>query len=400
MTASRKRASKEDFVVGSDSENLSGLNDEMKKRFGGKGLKRANQMEYVSLIETGCFDMDVASYGGFADHRLNQIKGPFSSGKTTTALQIARNAQRKYPDKYVIFIDSETHGDPLWIQKQGLDLDRLIIIDDLIFAEAYAEVFHEVLHSNAASVVILDSIATLTPKTEVDRSVEDHAKVAALATVVGKMCSSIGSRKQYCSQNNLHFPAIFFLNQQRDKIGGYAPNGIPQQIDNGGRFKDYCSTTILHLGKAKKVAFTDSTTGAKRTCIDQQTFQFAKCKSGTYTLKGEIEKVVSNAHPRLSVGQFDEALKVVKFAKKMGLIGGGGSKQTCVMWPDRFFAKQTDIALALEAEEEQLTLLKATIVAILRKENGAPMMPPDDYLMRHNGAEIQEIIDRLPNASV
>lgn len=395
MARTRTVKSKEPEVI-SFGEKLDDLNTEIGKRYGG-AMKRASQMLPVSLIHTGSFDIDKATFGGFADHLLNQIKGVQSAGKTTLALQTAKRAQEKYPDLDVVFIDAETHGDPLWIEKNGLDPNRLIIIDDLIYAEAYADVMDGLMKSGTISLIILDSIASLVPNTEVDRSIEDHAKVAALSIVVGKMCSSITTSKQFCAQNGLHFPAIFFLNQYRDKIGGYAPNGIVPKSDNGGRQKDFTATVTLELSNPKKVEYTDAKTGAKRTYIDEQKFKLIKCKSGSYSLSGDIKKVVSSAHPRLKVGQYDESPRVVTFCKKLGMVGGGGQKRWCVVFPDQTFAKESDIALALEADPYSFNLCKAAVVGLLRLEDGRPLTPPDDWLMGFTAKQLKEVIGRIPD---
>ena len=373
---------------------LDELNTEMEKQYGA-GLKKKSGLVQAKYLHTGSFDIDLKTLGGLVDGRLNQIKGFESTGKTTLAMGVARRAQIKHPDKTVVFIDTETHLDPDWVTAHNIDEDKFQVIDELVYAEAYANVFDALLKTGECSLIILDSIASMVPADLIEKNTEEHVKVAALASIVSKMCSSIVSSKQHCAQSGLHFPAIIFINQYRDKIGGYAPNGIVPKTDNGGKHKNFTATTTLELAKPKNIELADSETGDKRTYIDEQKFTLIKAKTGSYNKKGELRRVVSNAHPRLEIGQYEESPKVVKYAKKLGLISPiTGSNRKLAVFPDKTFGKDSDIALALEADQEAFDLCKAAIVALIRKSVGKPMIPPDDYLMGFSGTKINEVIVR------
>lgn len=373
---------------------LDELNAEMTKRYG-SGMVKKELLPKARHVPTGSFDIDLRTLGGLVDCRLNQIKGFESTGKTTLAMAVIKAAQLKYPDKTAIFMDTETHLDPDWLDAQDVDHTKLQNIVGLEYAEAYAEVFDSLLKTGECSIIVLDSIASMTTSDDLEKNAEENTKVSGIANVVGRMCSSIIAAFQYCSNNGIHFPMIIFINQYRDKVGARVINGVIPKTDNGGHQKNFTSSIILELARPRNIEWPDPITGDKRTFMDEQAFKLIKAKTGSYAKKGEIKKVVSNAHPRLQIGSYDEVAKVVKYAKKLGLVSPlNGPKRVIATLPDALFGNDKDMAMGLEADKVAMDLCKACIVAITRKNMGKPMVPFDDYLMGFNSKQINEVIER------
>ena len=203
----------------------------------GKGsimkLGGENAIQQMESISTGSLGLDIAlGIGGLPKGRVVEIYGPESSGKTTLTLHCVAEAQKK--GGVCAFVDAEHALDPQYARKLGVDLDELLISQPDTGEQAL-EIVDTLVRSGAVSMVVVDSVAALTPKSELegdmgDSSVGVHARLMSQA--MRKLTSSI-------SRSNC---MVIFINQIRMKIG--VMFGSPETTTGGNALKFYSSVRL------------------------------------------------------------------------------------------------------------------------------------------------------------
>lgn len=188
----------------------------------------------IDGIPSGSIGLDYALGGaGIPRGRVVEVYGPESSGKTTICLQAAAHAQ-KMDQGVVAFIDAEHAMDPSYAQKLGMDLDNLIISQP-DYGEQALEITETLVRSNAVDFIVVDSVAALVPKDELDGEMGDRqvgAQARLMSQALRKLAGSI-SKSNTC---------VVFTNQIREKIG--VQFGNPETTPGGRALKFYSSVRI------------------------------------------------------------------------------------------------------------------------------------------------------------
>ena len=212
----------------------------------GKGsimkLGGENPVAEIEATSTGSLGLDIAlGIGGLPKGRIIEIYGPESSGKTTLTLHVVAEEQKK--GGVCAFVDAEHALDPLYARKLGVNLDELLISQPDTGEQAL-EIVDTLVRSGAVSVVVVDSVAALTPKSEIEGDMGD-AQVGAQARLMSqamrKLTASIG--RSNCM--------VIFINQIRMKIG--VMFGNPETTSGGNALKFYASVRldIRRIGSIK-----------------------------------------------------------------------------------------------------------------------------------------------------
>jgi recombination protein RecA len=207
----------------------------MDKQFGKGAVLRlgANNAVPVQVISSGCLSVDVAlGVGGFPRGRVVEVYGPESSGKTTLALQLIAQAQKN--GGVAAFIDAEHALDPVYARKLGVDIDNLLVSQPDTGEQAL-EIVAALVQSGAIDVAIVDSVAALVPKAELEGEMGDshvglHARLMSQAL---RKLTGVVARTNTC---------LVFINQIREKIG--VMFGSPETTTGGRALKFYCSIRI------------------------------------------------------------------------------------------------------------------------------------------------------------
>lgn len=187
----------------------------------------------VDVIPTGCIELDAAlGVGGVPRGRIIEIYGPEASGKTTLALHIIAEAQKK--GGMCVFIDAEHALDPVYAQNLGIDLDQLFISqpDD---GEQALDIADALVRSGAVDVIVVDSVAALVPKSELEGDMGDtHVGLQArlMSQALRKLAGIIG-KSNTC---------VIFINQLRDKVG--VMFGNPETTTGGKALKYFTSVRL------------------------------------------------------------------------------------------------------------------------------------------------------------
>ncbi|NLB61934.1 MAG: recombinase RecA [Clostridiales bacterium] len=205
-----------------------------KKHGAGTVMKMgAKPLEAPPVIPTGCLDIDYAlGIGGVPRGRIIEIYGPESSGKTTLALHIIAEAQRL--GGIAAFIDAEHALDPIYAKKLGVDINELLISQP-DYGEQALEVAEDLARSSAIDIIVVDSVAALVPKAELEGDMVDSS-VGAQARLMSKALRKIAGTisKTKCT--------LVFINQLREKIGVMFAN--PETTTGGRALKFFSSIRI------------------------------------------------------------------------------------------------------------------------------------------------------------
>jgi recombination protein RecA len=209
---------------------------QIEKQFGKGSIMRLGSKEVVvpiAVIPTGAISFDAAlGVGGFPRGRVVEIFGPESSGKTTIALQVIAEAQKS--GGMAAFVDAEHALDPGYAKKLGVDVDNLLVSQP-DYGEQALEIAEALVRSGALDVLVVDSVAALVPKAELDGEMGDsHMGLQArLMSQALRKLTGIVAKSRTC---------LIFINQIREKIG--VMFGNPETTTGGRALKFYASVRI------------------------------------------------------------------------------------------------------------------------------------------------------------
>lgn len=221
-----------------NSEKLNALKaamDKIEKTYGkGSIMKMGDEkIEEISVIPTGSIGLNVAlGVGGYPRGRVIEIFGPESSGKTTLAIHAIAEAQKA--GGVAAFVDAEHAFDRFYAEKLGVDTDNLLISQPGSGEEAL-EITEQLIRSSAVDIVVIDSVAALTPKKEIEGDMGDSnvgLQARLMSQALRKLTSAISKTNTTC----------IFINQLREKIG--VMFGNPETTTGGNALKFYSSVRL------------------------------------------------------------------------------------------------------------------------------------------------------------
>lgn len=215
---------------------LSAVMDKIEKDFGKGSIMRMSSetVTDVPVIPSGSITLDMAlGVGGYPKGRVIEIFGPESSGKTTLAIHAIAEAQKA--GGIAAFIDAEHAFDSYYAQKLGVDVDNLLVSQP-DNGEQALEIADSLIRSSAIDIIVIDSVAALTPKAEIEGDMGDSKmglQARLMSQALRKLTASISKTKTVC----------IFINQLRDKIG--VVYGNPETTTGGNALKFYASVRIV-----------------------------------------------------------------------------------------------------------------------------------------------------------
>ena len=224
--------------MGDNSEKRKALDAAMgqiEKQFGKGSVMKLGEFKSLNIdsISTGALNLDIAlGIGGIPRGRIVEIYGPESSGKTTLALHAVAEAQKKGGE--AAFIDAEHALDPVYAKKIGVDIDNLIVAQPDTGEQAL-EIAEALIRSGAIDIIVVDSVAALVPKAEIDGDMGDsHIGLQArlMSQALRKLAGAINKTNA----------VIIFINQLREKVG--VMFGNPETTAGGRALKYYASVRM------------------------------------------------------------------------------------------------------------------------------------------------------------
>ena len=207
----------------------------IEKQFGKGSIIRMGDrpVQNIEVIPTGCLDLDIAlGVGGLPRGRVIEIYGPESSGKTTVALHVVAEAQKA--GGVAAFIDAEHALDPIYAKKLGVNIDELYVSQPDTGEQAL-EITEALVRSGAVDVVVVDSVAALVPRAEIEGEMGDSyvgLQARLMSQALRKLTGAIGKTNTI----------VIFINQLREKVG--VMYGNPEVTTGGRALKFYSSVRI------------------------------------------------------------------------------------------------------------------------------------------------------------
>ena len=219
--------------------------DQIKEKFGDGAIMKLGEARAmdVEVVPTGCLSLDIAlGAGGMPRGRVNEVFGPEASGKTTLTLHVISQVQKM--GGLAAFVDAEHALDPLYAKKIGVNIDELLISQP-DNGEQALDIVDTLVRSNGVDVVVIDSVAALTPKAEIEGEMGDsHMGLQArlMSQALRKLTAIVSKSKT----------VVIFLNQTRMKIGVFFGN--PETTTGGMALKFYSSVRveIRKIGQIKQ----------------------------------------------------------------------------------------------------------------------------------------------------
>ena len=229
---------------------------QIEKNFGKGSIRRLGDdvVDKVDVISTGCLSIDLAlGIGGLPRGRIIEIFGPESSGKTTLSLHVIAEAQKA--GGFVAFIDAEHALDPVYASKLGINLGELYISQP-DSGEQALDITESLVRSGALDVIVIDSVAALTPKAEIDGEMgESHVGLQArLMSQALRKLAGVCNKTKTC---------IIFINQLREKVGVMYGN---PEVTPGGRALKFYASVRIEVRKAEALKNGADTYGNRVKC--------------------------------------------------------------------------------------------------------------------------------------
>lgn len=303
MTNEKKKAGFKDL-------DFDTVRKEIDKKYGEGVISYASNAKAlnISRIPTGSFALDVEIGGGIPENRITTIVGPYESGKTTIALKIARAAQEKYPEKDVVWMDAEGAMDLEWVKKQGLNLEKLVIIRPN-YAEQAFDIAINMVRVPSVSLIVVDSLTSLVPAREAEESMEDWSiglNAYLNSKFLRKITSALWTGKTLKEDIN-NKCTILLLNQLRSKVAGY---GAGKDIVPGGRALDFYSMLRIDLlpGEWK----TETVRGREEVVGREIKFKTEKNRTFPAKRKGNFDLYTQDTG-NLKAGSIDRVKEVLTY---------------------------------------------------------------------------------------
>lgn len=354
----------------------------IRKNHGASILDTASEraVEVRPRIPTGIFQVDNALSGGFPAGLISTVYGHKSTGKTTILCRAIGQAQKMcancwtgpqydydtgeilrdhqcddFRDPIIAYLDVEGTFDKKWAEAVGVDTSKLLLtVPD--YAEQALDIAEALVRSLEVDIVVIDSIAFLTPTKEIEES-SGKALQAEQARTVGRGTRKFISALNYCDNRIGRRPTIFFTNQVRMKLGVMFGNPETQP---GGFAPGFAAATEVRTSGGKYTM--DKETG-RPICVDLK-FKVEKNKSADAKMEGEYRMLLSDTSLQ-SKGDVSDEAEMVKTAIRVGYVERAGNGWSCL---DAKFKKKLDLEEKLMKEPLYRQQFRETLLSLLDAE--------------------------------
>lgn len=326
-----------------------------KKHSKGTIQKGVDTRANYGKLQTGILALDIALNGGFSLSRVNMLYGYASSGKSTLATISIARMQKLNPNSMIFYVDIEGTFDKQWAETLGVDLDRLYLVEPDTGEDA-VDLICGCLRIDTVSLVVVDSIAMLSPMKEIESAADDNF-VALQARLVGSCIRKI-TNAVITERKRDHHPIVFLINQFRTNIGQMF--GDNRTLPGGNILKYAVSQSIEMKNKEIKQT-TEGGDGLKGEVLyNEHSFNITKDKTGGSVKEGDF-RLIRSKSIGLPVGFVDQTKHILKTAKRLGLYSGGGVKQVI---DGLVFSSEDDLTRQLAGDPELSFAIVSKLTAL------------------------------------
>src|SRR6185503_8872077 len=384
----------------SDDTEIGKLVADVHNKMGEGTMLLGSQMPSFTHIPFHCFILDFATLGGYPEHCGHMLYGNENCGKTTLTLKAIASGQQKYPNDWAVLVDVEKKFDPVWARRHGVNLDKIRIVRPGT-GEKAVDIIEASCRAKEVFMVALDSIPGLLPFNILDKSAEDKT-MAERARLVGLLCSKL-QQAWIDEQQRDHRFTFLCINQYREAIGKFSPHGGTPTSLPGGRFQNYMVDTKLEI---RKQEIMEDRGGFQTHIRNEHSFKFTKSKCGFSIKSGDFVMVMDDAgrEDGLKTGDYDDYKTLVTYAKKLGIVTGGGTKWT-LLYPHGPTNKSHPVFSNLDAmmrgirdNQEYDLATRQLCIMIKRRQTKLPALPPDRFLLQPVTLEAGERLEALADS--
>jgi recombination protein RecA len=357
---------------------LNAVLDAIRKKHGNNTVLNGSQITQPYRIPTGIFLFDYATMGGIPHNRVTMFDGAKHSGKTTGSLRCIKGAQLSLPDQKAALIDVEGTYDSTWGRKIGVDNEQLVVVQPDTGEQA-VDIAVGLAHAKETSLIVVDSLAALLPIKEQEASAEDSLvgqQSRMITSMLRKLTGAMISERK-----RGHFVSILLINQQRAKIGGYNPNGLELVVNPGGKAVGFF--TSLEVRWKNKEVLKGAGGGPDELAWNEHSFSIQKNKMNGGIRTGDF-RMLRRPDPELGLEEaaVDDAETLLAFAKRFGMVDGGGRAGIDITIGDfsEHFNKTDDAVYYLNTNPDIYNALRCSVIATHAQNSGmAPAFV--DYLL-------------------
>jgi len=340
-------------------DELPNVLKEIGTRYGAHVVTTADSTVQPMRISTGVFLLDFCLLGGIPVSRGTMLLGKKHSGKTSLACLIASNAQTLFPEQRVVVMDIEGTFDTIWAAKLGVDLSTLLLVQPES-GEAACDIVDGLIRTKEVSMVIVDSVAAISPMKEIDSSAED-VNVGLQARLMGTLLRKT-TAGMIAERHRGHNVTPVYINQYRSKIGGGTGGftGEPLMVP-GGHALGFANSVEIKITNWEK---TKTVRGMDILSHNEHTFKIEKNKLHGGMRSGEFRLIRSfDSKLGLDEGAIDDGATLLAFAKTFEAYSGGGSSWTLHFWDEEHkFRGVEDAITSLYQNGELYTKLRDYLI--------------------------------------
>ncbi|MEW1922296.1 hypothetical protein [Streptomyces sp. NPDC088360] len=302
------------------SEETRALMARINKTYGAGSVVLASKMPTVPRFTSGSLSLDVMLGGGWPGNQWNEILGAESSGKTTVVHKTIAANQQQNPDFTTFWVAAEGY-DHEWAETLGVDVDRVIVFETNAMETAYTEMIRAA-ESRAVDAIVLDSYPALVADDESDKDM-DQATMASGARVTGKFFRKVGSATRRSLVEQERPVLCLIVNQFRDQIGVWAPNGMTPKTSPGGRAKNYAYYTRVEVSRTEWID--EKRPGGSMRVGQVIKLKTLKSKSAAPQQVASLRFYFANSSAGFLAGEYDLGSQLVTMGILHGLIRLDGS---------------------------------------------------------------------------
>ena len=360
------------------SNNLDAILKEINRKYGEWTIRCANEYPILPRIPTGIFSLDACIGGGIPKGRICIFAGNESTGKTTVAkLSMAqfqktcKNCLNYYDtcscDQFVphkaVFVDMEGAFDPNWFKALGGSIEDLLLIQPE-FAEQAVDITEALIRSGEVDIVVVDSIAMMSPADEIDKSAEDLL-VGTHARLMNRMMRSVQAGMNSLGMSNEHKPSVILINQVRSKIG--VMYGDTTTLPGGWGQKFASSITIKFTGRPSERIREDGAKKDDPPVAVQIRFFVDKNKTFTPYQAGMFTLYIADSNLG-DKGAINNQEQIVNYAIKFGIVEKSGAWLS--LEGNQYQGKHALVDALLQDTSLESRLKEATLLKIYNTATG------------------------------